>query len=446
MSDPASIATLDVLTKVLSPAFFTDANLASLVVCWMVNLSLEHGSSDGSSVAYVCLGMIAGPNFGNYKAGFRFGQLGYELVEKRGLKRFQARTYMLFGGYVMPWTKHVRACRDLVHRAFEVANKIGDLTFAAYSYNNLNTNLLAAGDPLPEVQREAEHGLEFAQKARFGLVIDIITPQLGLIRILRGLTPKFGSFDDEQFDELRFERHLASDPAALPGCYYWIRKLQARFFAGDYASAIDASLRAQQLLWTAPSQFAMAEYHFYSALSRAASCDSAFPDRQHLSSEALAKEEHLEALAAHYRQLEVWAENCPENFGNRASLVAGEIARLEGRDFEAMRLYEEAIRLAHTNGFVHNEALANELAAHFYMARGFEKIAGAYLRDARYCYLRWGAAGKVRQLEQLYPHLREEEPSCPVRRARSGHRSNTWIWLPLSKSRKQFRAKSSWRN
>ena len=262
MSDPASIATLDVLTKVLSPAFFTDPNLATLVVCWMVNLSLEHGVSDGSSVAYVCLGIIAGPNFGNYKAGFRFGQLGYELVEKRGLKRFQARTYMLFGGHVMPWTKHVRACRDLVHRAFEVANKIGDLTFAAYSCNNLNTYLLAAGDPLPEVQRKAEHGLEFAQKARFGLVIDIITPQLGLIRILRGLTPKFGSFDDEQFDELRFEHHLASDPAALPGCYYWIRKLQARFFAGDYASAIDASLRARQLLWTAPSQFAMAEYHF----------------------------------------------------------------------------------------------------------------------------------------------------------------------------------------
>jgi PAS domain S-box-containing protein len=410
MSDPASIATLDVLAKVLSPAFFTDANLASLVVCWMVNLSLEHGSSDGSSVAYVCLGMIAGPNFANYKAGFRFGQLGYELVEKRGLKRFQARTYMLFGGYVMPWTRHVRACRDLVLRALEVANKIGDLTFAAYSYNNLNTNLLAAGDPLPEVQREAEHGLEFAQKARFGLVIDIITPQLGLIRILRGLTPKFGSFDDEQFDELRFERHLASDPAVLPGCYYWIRKLQARFFAGDYASAIDASLRAQQLLWTAPSQFAMAEYHFYSALSRAASCDSAFPDRQHLSSEALAKEEHLEPLATHYRQLEIWAENCPENFENRAALVGAEIGRIEGRVLDAMNLYEQAIRSAHKNGFVHNEALANELAARFYATRGFEMIAHAYLRKARDCYHRWGATGKVRQLGQLFPRLREEEP------------------------------------
>src|SRR5262249_20482259 len=94
----------------------------------------------------------------------------------------------------------------------------------------------------------------------------------------------------------------------------------------------------------------------------------------------------------------------------RAALVAGEIARLEGRDFEAMRLYEEAIRLAHANGFVHNEALANEVAARFYMARGFEKIAYAYLREARYRYLRWEAAGKVRQLDQLYPQLGEKEP------------------------------------
>ena len=65
--------------------------------------------------------------------------------------------------------------------------------------------------------------------------------------------------------------------------------------------------------------------------------------------------------------------------------------------------------LSAANGFVHNEALANELAARFYLARGFEKIAHAYLQDARYGYLRWGADGKVRQLDQLYPHLTKEE-------------------------------------
>jgi PAS domain S-box-containing protein len=114
-------------------------------------------------------------------------------------------------------------------------------------------------------------------------------------------------------------------------------------------------------------------------------------------------------LAAHHRQLQQWAESCPENFEHRAALVGAEIARSEGRDVDAMRLYEQAIRSAHDNGFVHNEALACELAARFYAARGFQDIENLYLRRARYGYLRWGADGKVRQLDQLHPHLREKE-------------------------------------
>src|SRR6202021_2941091 len=202
----------------------------SLVICRMANLSLEHGNSDGSCFAFVWLGMILGPHFGDYRAGYRFGRLGYDLVEKRGLQRFKARAYMSFGNLVIPWTKHIQAGRVLVRRAFDTANKIGDLTFAAYSCNNMNTNLIATGEPLGDAQREAENGLDFARKARFRLVIDFITAQLGLIRTLRGLTPKFGSFNDDRFDELRFERYLASNPAlAELECWYWVRKLQARF-------------------------------------------------------------------------------------------------------------------------------------------------------------------------------------------------------------------------
>ena len=402
MTDAVSLATLDVLTKVLPPALHTDANLFSLAICRAVNLSLEHGNSDGSCVPYVVLGMVAGSRYGDYKAGFRFGRLGYELVERRGLRRFEARTYVSFGNRVAPWTQHIRACRDLLRRGFEAANKIGDLTFAAYSCVHVNTNLLAAGDPLVEVQQEAENGLEFAQKTGFRHVIDAVTAQLGLVRALRGLTAKFGSFDDQQFDELAFERHLSSSPALAPAeCRYWIRKLQAHLFATDYASAIDASAKAQKLLWTSEGFFETAEYHFYSALSHAACCDPAAPDQ---------RRQHFEALAAHHRQLETWAENCPDNFENRAALAGAEIARIDGRALDAELLYEQAIRSAHTHGFVHNEALANELAARFYAARGLAKIAQAYLRDARSCYLRWGADGKVRQLDQLHPQLREEKP------------------------------------
>jgi len=42
------------------------------------------------------------------------------------------------------------------------------------------------------------------------------------------------------------------------------------------------------------------------------------------------------------------------------------------------------------------------------LARGFESHGHAYLRNARNCYERWGALGKVKQLDELYPYLHEE--------------------------------------
>ena len=421
MSDPASLATMDVLTKLGPPALYTDANLHLLVTCRAVNLSLERGNCDASCAAYTFLGIVAGPRFGDYQEAYRFGQLGYDLVEGRGLTRFQARVYMDFGNVVLPWTRHVRAGRDLVRRAFKAANKIGDLTYAAYCGNQLNTNLLMAGDPLAEVQREAEHGLAFAQKARFGFIVDAITTQLGLIRTLRGLTPTFGSFDDATFDERRIERRFSENPdLAFVECWYWVRKLQARFFAGDYASALEAASRAQQLLWTSPSYFERAEYQFYSALSHAASCDAAPADRQ----------QHVDALTALHRELQLWAANCPDNFENRAALVAAEMARLDGRELDAMRLYEQAIRSARANGFIHNEALAYELAARFYAARGFEKFARVYLRGRPLRLSALGRRGQGAATRSSSIHTSGRTNARPVRPTRSGRRSSTWTSPP----------------
>ncbi len=404
MVEPVACATMDILTALAPPALHTDENLLCLVFCRMTNLSLEHGNSDASCHAYVLLGAVLGPYFGDYEAGYRFGQLGLDLVEKRGLGRSNAaRAYMVFGSHVTLWTRHVRTGRPLLQRAFDAAQQAGDLTYAAYSRTHLITNLLASGDPLIEVQREAEAGLDFARQARFGLIVDRITGQLQLIRMLRGLTPIFGRFDEAGFDEGQFERRLETNPSlAIAACWYWIRKLQARVFAGDYTAAVAAAAKAERHLWTSPAVFERAEYHFYAALAYAALCDAApTPERAR----------HLEVLAAHHRQLQVWAKNCPENFETRAALVGAEIARVEGRALDAEQLYEQAVRSAHANSFVHNEALAYEVAAHFYAARGFQEIATLYLRNARHGYLRWGADGKVRQLDQLHPHLREKEPA-----------------------------------
>jgi PAS domain S-box-containing protein len=402
ITDRDVLDVLDVFTEIMTPSQLFDENLSSLVICRMVTLSLQHGNCDASCFAYVWLAMFAGPRFNNYKDGFRFGQLGYDLVEKRGLTRYQARIWMNMGSTVLPWAKHPASGRDLVRRAFDAAYRIGDLTFASYSWDQLVTICLAVGDPLAEVQTECENGLAFARRVRFGLVIELCEAQLGLILTLRGLTSTFGCLNHQEYNELDTEVRLPSNPnLVFAEFYYWTRKLQVRFFAGDFVSAVEASLNADRLRWTSAAMFESAEHQLYGALAHAAAWDSAAPDE---------RLKHLAALMAHHKQLEVWAEHNPATFEDRAAIVGAEIARIEGRALEAQELYEKAARSARTHGFIHNEALANELAGRFYAAGGFERIATTYLRDARYCYLRWGADGKVRQLEQTYPHLRADKP------------------------------------
>ena len=276
-------------------------------------------------------------------------------------------------------------------------------TDAALASRALTSILLASGHPLDQVEIEAEGALEFVLP--FGVFLDRISAPLALVRMLRGKNAKFGSLDDGQFTERAFEERATSQPAqAFLECYYWLRKLQARFFAGDYMSAIDAADRVATWYATSPSlslfMLEKEEYHFYAALARAAPCQPGGLDTY---------ERQRGAFKIHEQHLRSWAENCPQNFEDRAALISAEIARLEGRELDAERLYEAAIKSARASEFVHHEALANELAARFHSTRGFETIANAYLREARSCYLRWGADGKVRQLEQFYPRLRQDE-------------------------------------
>ncbi|MGA3346489.1 MAG: AAA family ATPase, partial [Terracidiphilus sp.] len=400
IEDPDVLDMLDVFTEIVHPAMFFDENLSTLVVFRMASLCLDHGTCDASCFGYIWFGMFAGPRFNNYKDGFRFGQLGYDLVEKRNLTRYQARTYTSFGT-LTPWAKHALKGRELIRRAFDVAYRTGDLTFSAYSWHSLITNYLAVGDPLSAVQSEAEKGLDFVTKAGFGLVVENSKAQLGLIRTLRGMTPTFGCFDGDDYNESDTEQRFASNPLlVLSEFFYWTRKLQARFFAGDYTSAVEASRRAHQLLWSATSQVETGDFRFYAALAHAGAWNSASSEE---------RQKHSAALSDHGGQLDIWALHCPANFETKAALANAEIARIEGRMLDAEHYYEVAIRSAHDSGFAHCEAVANECAAQFYSARGFIKIAHIYLLDARDCYLRWGADAKVRQLEERYPMIKAEK-------------------------------------
>jgi PAS domain S-box-containing protein len=400
LTDSTSLATLEVLTRMFSPVSKFDANLMTLVVCRAVSLSLEYGNCDASCAHYAWLGRVVGGRFGDYQAAYRFGRLACDLVDRRGLTRFQAQVYYVFASNVIPWVQHLRDTRNLIRRTLEVASRTGNPIYECYCLGYLNGNMLAAGDPLAETQQAIEASLDKVRRLKLRYAADIITTQLSYVRTLRGHTHAFGVFDDQQYDQGAAELVLTGNPDLVAQkVVYCIRMLLARFFAGDYAAAIDARSRAEPHLWLHSTELLAVEFHFFGALSLAACCPGA----------AAGETKHLDQIHAHHAQLRSWERNCPANFEHRSSLVGAEIARIESRELDAERLYEQAIRAADHNGFIHHKAIACELAGYFYAARGFEKIAHMYLRDARYCYLLWGADGKARQLEQRYPQLAGEE-------------------------------------
>ncbi|NHL69183.1 AAA family ATPase [Burkholderia ambifaria] len=397
MVDPLALTTLEVLTRLLSAACFTDFNLNSVITCKAINLSLTSGNCDASCVAFGTLSRTAGPRFGDFDLGIRFSHAGYRIAERNAQHRYHASTSLVFAIFTKCWAEHVRASEDTLRYAFSAANKTGDLLYASYSLTGLNTVSLFAGDPLSAVHNEAERGLAFARNAQHGLIVDIISTQLAFVDNLRGRTRKLGTFDSERFNEQAFEFRLSNRPGlAIAECWYWTRKMQARYLAGDHDTALASLLRAEPLIWTSSMFLEEAEFHFYAALTLASTLERVTPAM---------RAGQLERLARHQAKLNVLASNFPQNFDNRAALVNAEIARIESRILDAERLYEQAINSARANDFPHQEAIASELAARFYQSRGFSIISDAYLRNARYGYLRWEAPGKVRQLDDAYPHL-----------------------------------------
>jgi PAS domain S-box-containing protein len=397
MTDPAQQAAMRVFSTLLDLAYFTDFDLFCLLVCRMVNVATQHGMCGASAHAYGYWGIVLGPVFHRYREGYRSAKLACDLVEKHGFIAYRAKVYRAMGIAAL-WTQPIATALDFNRAAFRAASETGDLTYACYSVDRAVLILLLRNDPLDTVWRESESGLDFVQKAGYGGVAHNLVSQQRFIATMQGRTAAFPSFGDAQFDETAFEAQLMANRTAMMVFYYWILKLKTRLLSGDYVEALAAADKAKALLWISAAHIHLLDYFYYTALTVAALYENGTADEQN---------RWRELLTAHREQLREWAENYPPTFADKHALVSAEIARLEGREADAMRLYEEAIHSASENGFVQNEGLAHEVAARFYAARGAKTIAHACLQDARRCYLRWGAFGKVRQLEQLHPHLRD---------------------------------------
>ena len=418
VTDPEILAPMDLLAAIASPAYYVAPQLFFLLTCRLMNLSLQYGMSAPSAWSCTGFGLMLCGSFHRYGEGYLFSKLGCELVDKYGFATYKAKA-ATNAAINAPWAQPLNVAIELSREVIRAGSETGDLANPCNGWIMIVTALLVQGAPLDAVWREAEKGLEFSRKAKYQDVVDVIVSQQRFIASLQGQTARLSAFDDagagldvsdeNTFSEAAFEARLGEGRIPILVFRYWLLKMQACFLSGDHAAALVAARKTKALLWTAFGlPMLLLNYHYYAALIVTALYEGVCADEQR---------EWRDLLAEHQVQLREWAQNCAPTFHDKFALVSAEIERLQGSPLEAMRLYEEAIESARENGFVHNEAIAHELTARFYLARKFPTAGNAHMEQARDGYARWGAHGKVRQLEERYGQLRERTgrvPALPV--------------------------------
>jgi len=395
VTDPDMEAVMSVLSALSAPASFFDRHLFVLHLCRMVSLSLRHGITGAAAYGLGWYGAVMGLTFKRYQEGHAFGQLACALIERYDLTAFRSRIIYLMA-MISYWTHPLSGTLEPLRRGFQLALQSSEFQAACYCCINIVTDRLAVGHPLEEVYQESIARLAFVRKAGFQDAQHIIHHIQRYVQQLRGFSRAFGSLSGEDFDEGAFEAGLSPHRMSTMRCFYWILKMRSRFMSGAYAEAREAGALAAGLTWSSIVQIQLLDFHLYRALTLAACYGELSTEEQ---------QQALETLRGDQRQLAEWASNAPSTFRAPERMVFAELARLTGRDNEALHAYEEAVRSAREHGFIQNAALANELAARYWRARQVPTIAEAYAYKAREAYLRWGAHGKVQHLDAEWPSL-----------------------------------------
>lgn len=387
-----------------APIYVVRPELWPLIAAKAVNLCLQRGPADESPFLYSCYAMALVEVCGDIPSALRFSEMALALSDNLpGAAVWRGRLLSHHWALVRIWGHPFKTVLPHLDEAFHVCLDLGDLIYAGYLTFNTIWLHVENGAPLKDVVELAKRYAEFAEQSHNSLALDLVRLEEQFALCLQGKTLSDVAFSDASFYEEEAVGAIERAGFGTGTTYYYIMKLIAAYTAGRYDEALEWAERASPMLQKVSSQAIGATHHFYYALTLAALHARAPGEQQR---------RFVQLLAKIREKLKVWAENCPENFANRYFLVSAEIARIEDRVLDAERFYDQAVCSASDNNFLHQEGVAAEAAARFYRARGFDRIADAYLRDARERYARWGAQGKVRQLDQRYPQLREVSPQA----------------------------------
>ncbi|NQE35807.1 trifunctional serine/threonine-protein kinase/ATP-binding protein/sensor histidine kinase [Microcoleus asticus] len=396
MTDPYKLAAMRILIAVIPVAFLANPMLFPLIVFKMVNVSLQYGNSPLSAYGYVTYGMLLCGALSDIDSGYQFGKLAMMLVEQFDAKELKAKIDFMFNCFIRHWKEHIKETTQPLLEAFKTGLETGDVEYSCYSACNYSHHSYWSGEHLESTVKKYIKYTNLMLEYKQFLISD--QTKLGrqlVLNLLDQSTDKF-TFVGDGFDENEIILTWKRTNHYTFIAYFYLFKSVLFYLFKKFTNAVEVAGLTEKYKESLGALIHSSEHNFYYSLALLAHYPTTTKTEQ---------KQYLKKVTSHQKQMKIWASHAPMNFQHKYELVEAEKARVLGQNETAITYYERAINGAKEQGFIQEEALANERAAEFYLALGREKVAKTYMTEAYYCYIRWGAVAKVRDLEERYPHL-----------------------------------------
>nr|WP_313933700.1 PAS domain S-box protein [Phormidium sp. FACHB-77] len=396
MTAPEPLAAVSISTNMGSAAFITLPALWILIVCKRVNLSINYGNTTWSPHSYAAYGSVLCGVVQDIELGYKFGQLALSLAERLNTKKGNAKALMLSSIQIMHWKVHLRNTIPMLADAYQDGVETGDFETAGYAAYYLCYNSFFAGEELAQLEQKTAFYSKSIDQIRRESPSNWLTilrqTILNLLDRAENPSRLIGRLYVE--DEALPHAIAIKDGTAIQILY--LHKVMLCYLFEEHHQAEQTAILARQHFEDVTAIISLPIFCFYHSLVLLS-----------LSLEASNSEKSawLSCVSSNQEKMRKWASHAPMNYLHKFYLVEAEKARVSGQFFEAEEFYEQAIAGAAEHEFIQEEALAYELAAKHYLARGREKFAQLYMKEAHYCYDRWGATAKVKDLETRYPQF-----------------------------------------
>jgi len=401
MTNPIYQTAVKILITMGPPCYRSHQKLWAVIVSKVVNLTLIHGNVPQVGYSHTAYGGLLGYVWNDYTTGAEFGHLATRLMHEKFADSSASQSVfcLMIGSSLRHWSRPLKEASVDYNQAYQIGLDSGNLQYAVYAFGHNMYCRFYQGVNLPELLQEINGYLTFCLSRKNQWGIDLMEAGIMVIlNIMGDIKNKTTVFCKPELTEAQFLARCEAHENIQVLCIFYIMKTGSLYLHGHFTEALDSIREAEQRFITVATQGLLlsAEHRFNESFVLLALYPQVSVELQ---------TDYWKKIEANQSLAKIWADNCPENYQHRYFLVAAEMACINGKDLEAIDLYDQAIISARDNGFIQNEAIANELAAKFWLNKNKEEFAQIYLRKAYYCYQQWGAIAKVKQLEEKYPQL-----------------------------------------